>query len=562
MIRYSSQDRSFHRLFDHFYQRFFYNDLISSHDNPQLAMVNVMSMLAFPGILTLYWIPKYRVFLSNSASGVLEATAFGDRCLWLGFQMAILGLVASVEWDRLFPDSRDYLNLVSRPIRIGGLFLAQALALVRFIALFFLVINAAAAFIYPGAVLPPWTGLVDSTWFVMGHWVSLIMSAVFVVASVVSLRGILNVTVPTRLLGLFSAVAQFALFAIFALVAVGAPLLRSFVISSVQSSQGSFIDPGRAWFLPPVWFAGLGEWFTNRDAQGIAVLAQWAVVVTFVTVAVVVASYTLGYGRYITRSQEHYLPRTGYNVIPDLLHSTLKRWIRHGPEGAVFWFVVRTLVRSKAHLLYVCGFLSIGLGLATAQMWTALNFGSPSAVAHAQPYVLLFLALAGIRMSFSIPAELSANWMFRFQPWSSTHRYVPGVRKAVWAVCPLPLGLLTTVAGTAMAGPEYIFYHIPVWLIASWLSVEAVLWKQSIIPFTCQHLPSRVNVIVLWTVLFNGMLLYGSAFSILEGWILAHPLLLGLTALVIPLLFRYWRSSPTQLCFEKSDPAVQTLGLR
>ena len=562
MSRFSAQDRRFRRLVDHFYQRFFYNDLISSHDDPQLAMVNVMSMLAFPGILTLYWLPKYRVFLSNSASEVLEVTAFADRCLWLGFQMAILGLIASVEWDRLFPDSRDYRNLVSRPIRISVLFLAQAWALVRFIGLFFLVINLAAAFIYPAAVLPHWTGLVDSAWFVAGHWASLTMSAVFVVGSVVSLRGILNATVPTRILGLLSAVVQCSLLAIFASFAVGAPLLRSFIISSVQALQGTFIYPSKAWFLPPVWFAGLGEWIANRESQEFAVLAQWAVVATLVAVAVFVASYSLSYRRYITRSQEDLLPSIGYKVITNLLHSTLRRGIRHGPEGAVFWFVVRTLLRNKSHLLYVCGFLAVGLGLATAQMWTALNFGSAATVAHAQPYVLLFLALAGIRMSFSIPAELSANWTFRFQPWSNTNRYVPGVRKAVWAICPLPLGILTTVAGAAMAGPRYIFYHIPVWLIASWLSVEAVLWRQSIIPFTCRHLPSRVNVIVLWTVLFNGMLLYGSAFSILERWILAHPLLLAVTALVIPLLFRYWRSSPAQLRFEKSDPSVQTLGLR
>lgn len=562
MIPFFSQNQRFQRLLDHFYQRFFYNDLVSSHDDAQLAAVNVMSMLGFPGILTLYWIPKYRVLLSNSTSGVLETSAFADRCLWLGFQMAILGLVASVQWDRLFPDRRDYRNLVSRPVQISVLFLAQSLALVRFIGLFFLIINLAVAFIYPAAVLPQGSGLADIAWFLTGHWISLTMSTAFVVGSVVSLRGILNVAVPTRILGLVSAVVQCALIAVFASFAVCGPILRSFIISSSQSLHGTVIDPGTAWFLPPVWFSGLAEWFSNRDSQEFALLAYWAIVAILVVTAVFLASYSLSYRRYITRSQEDHLTSTGYRAITNVLQATVDRWIRHGPEGAVFWFIVRTLLRNKAHLLYVGGFLSVGLGLATAQMWTALKFGNPAVVGHAQPYVLLFLVLAGIRMSFSIPAELPSNWTFRFQPWSSTDRYVPGIRKAVWAICPLPLGILTTIGGTAMVGPKYIFYHIPVWLIASWLSVEAVLWKQSIIPFACRHLPSRVNVIVFWTVLFSGMLLYGSAFSILERWILGHPPLIALAALVIPPIFRYWRSPPTQLRFEKSDPAVETLGLQ
>ncbi|MEZ5397652.1 MAG: hypothetical protein R2724_33425 [Bryobacterales bacterium] len=47
-------DRRASALENLFYERFFYNDLISSHDDPQLTAANLMAILAFPGLLTLY----------------------------------------------------------------------------------------------------------------------------------------------------------------------------------------------------------------------------------------------------------------------------------------------------------------------------------------------------------------------------------------------------------------------------------------------------------------------------------------------------------------------------
>ena len=52
------QDPRLARLTELFFERFFYNDLISSEDDPQLDAANVMAMLAFPGLFMLHWFPK------------------------------------------------------------------------------------------------------------------------------------------------------------------------------------------------------------------------------------------------------------------------------------------------------------------------------------------------------------------------------------------------------------------------------------------------------------------------------------------------------------------------
>ena len=71
----TAQDLRHQRLTDLFFERFFYNDLISSEDDPQLDAANIMAMLVFPGMMTLYWVPKYYVTLARASEPVLAMEA-------------------------------------------------------------------------------------------------------------------------------------------------------------------------------------------------------------------------------------------------------------------------------------------------------------------------------------------------------------------------------------------------------------------------------------------------------------------------------------------------------
>jgi hypothetical protein len=180
------------RLAELFYERFFYNDLISTHDDPQLASANLMAILAFPGILCLYWVPKYFVTLARVPEAARDLAVFGDRFFWLSFEMAVLGLLTTLQWDRLFPDRRDYMILGPQPVSRRVLFEAQVKALARFLGLFFVIANLGSALFFPLAAAPKRAGILEGLLFFVGHWVSLCGAGLFAVLLVIAMQGLLS----------------------------------------------------------------------------------------------------------------------------------------------------------------------------------------------------------------------------------------------------------------------------------------------------------------------------------------------------------------------------------
>jgi hypothetical protein len=545
-----------HRLTELFHERFFYNDLISTHDDPQLASANLMAMLAFPGLLCLFWIPKYYVALARAPQAARDLAAFGDRFLWLSFEMAVLGLLTTLQWDRLFPDRRDYMILGPQPVSVRVLFEAQVKALARFLGMFFVIANLGSALFFPIAAAPQRAGNLEGLLFFAGHWVSLFAAGLFAVLVVIAMQGLLTNVLSPRLLDRVSPFVQSLLAALFLGIIVLLPMLPGRLLEGA-TSVGTFAQQNHAALaLPPVWFAALGEQLAGRHGAVFTPLAGWAVLAIAGMTLAVAGTYLLSYQRFLRRSLESTgQQRAGESWAARALRGVLRRtWLKDPSERVAFLFTLWTLGRSRQHRLYFGGFLAVGTAVVFAQTWSAPSIAAPSKLLLAQPYILLFLALVGMRVVFVFPSDLPANWTFRFHAGTTIERYLRGTRKAVWAAGPIPL-VVVTVPGVAMWwGWSAAVTHGVVLALAAWISTEVALgafWK---IPFTCSYVAGRAHVIILWTFSAVGMLVYASTMASLEVWALGNAWRLLLLAAPAVAMTAAWRPYRSLLAADSGGP--------
>ena len=567
---YKPEAQPVRRLAELFYDRFFYNDLISSHDDPQLAASNMMAILIFPGVLCLYLIPKYHFELARATLAERELSILGDRFLWLSFEMAVLGLLTTLQWERLFPDRRDYMILGPQPISMRLLFEAQARALGRFLAVFLLAVNWGSALFFPIATAPNSASLLQGLGMALGHWTSIVAAGIFAVLMVVALQGVLTNLLPPELFDRVSPVVQSALGAGFLGVIVLLPLLSMRLTAGVDSVEQLVTKNPSAWSLPPLWFAALGGWMAGGSPL-LAPIAGWAALAFLTAAVVALGTYLLSYRRFLRRSLESAgQSRAGNSWAASAVRAALARtWVKDPSERAAFFFTLWTISRSRQHRLYLGAFLSVGVAVAAAQTWFVRNFEAPSEMLLSQPYLLLFLALAGLKAIFAIPAELPANVAFRSHAAAPVEVYMRGTRKAVWAAAALPLLCVSTFVAALLWGIAAALVHALVLFMAAWISIEVMLARYWRIPFTCNYVAGRPHVIIIWTFCAIGALAYSSFLAGIELWAMESfpraAALAAATATVAAVWPRY-RPAPdefsTTLVFEEpSDLVVYRLNL-
>src|SRR5712692_1585850 len=116
-------------LIRHFFGRFFDNELVSPHSEMQASVSKIIAVLAAPGIVCFWLLPRY-TYLSFEPPDVAEAASLPDKLFFLTFSMAVMGFVTVLEWDALFPDRRDFSILVPLPISLRTMFAAKVVSLI------------------------------------------------------------------------------------------------------------------------------------------------------------------------------------------------------------------------------------------------------------------------------------------------------------------------------------------------------------------------------------------------------------------------------------------------
>jgi hypothetical protein len=506
-------------LVRHFLKHFFSSELGPRQIETQVTLIQIFGLAASPGVVIMYQLFKKYARLAPMPAATAHLASLNERCLFLYYSMVVIGFVAVIEWNSLFPDRRDYLILTLLPIKEKTLFVSKAASLCIFLVLFSTFVNAIPAILYP---LFASRGMLESIRFIFSHSVSVFAGNAFVFFACISVQGVLLIILSPSL---FAKVPR--AFQLFLLVALLSVFFIMPLVSFDELSKNSRLLAAFA----PAWFLGLYETLLAGPTQEFLPLAWKALCALAIASLGFVLSYSLAYGTRIRRTLEEGSEtnrRKPRILLPRLLELM---FLRNSSEKATFWFVTKALARSQPHRTYFGGYLGTGLAFVVMGLVSAFSRYGAGAVRVrgwellSIPLVMSFFILLGFRVVFSIPSDLRANWMFKLADGNRVPECLRGVRKAMFFLGIVPL-LVTLL-------PLYIYWwgwqnaslHTIYWLILALILLNILVMRLDKIPFTCPNIPGKANLKIWWPAYFLGFTSYAYTATTLERRLLQNPLL-------------------------------------
>jgi len=253
-------------LVRHFFLRLFNNDFIAFEDQMKektisfLALVAILSAHIANSVLMKY------MFVPD------EGISWVEKCYFISFAMLLLGFITVFEWDILFPDARDFDNLLTLPVKLKMIFASKFTSLCLFIGLFVLGSNGISmlAFWFHLIRWQPEKGVLFSPYFLCVHMICLLAACFFVFFFFVFVIGVLMVFFPARLFRAFSSVFFGTVLMIFCVFLMIYIVLNSFSSTSIFNSLPDLKANNSIFFylFPSMWFTGMYESLLgNSDPQ-------------------------------------------------------------------------------------------------------------------------------------------------------------------------------------------------------------------------------------------------------------------------------------------------------
>jgi hypothetical protein len=550
-----------------FVGRMFHGGDESGGEEMDLGIGAIFTLLAMPGLLvSLLMFEKYgsliRYLRGDGIFDPYKAT-IPDEYFFIVLSMTVTGAAALWRWDSIFLDRRDHTNLIPLPVSLRVIFLANFSAILVLATLFTVVVNAASIVLVPVAVVGSQGSFAVFLRFAAGHAVAVLAASAFSFFAVFAVAGFLMAILPAAAFRRVSLLVRFGVAVVFlALLAsvftIPATLLRTSVARAHTMAT-----------LPPVSFLGLARTVWGKGADPfVGAMARATVTAFELVVFVAVASYALAFRRSFLRIPETAdagsLPRVRSSFSPLApLHKVI---LREPLRRACYHFVVRTLLRSDAHLQVVSAFAALGLVASAAALTSVradpffLTRHSPSADFLSIPFVLSYCTIVGIRCAFEIPADLRANWIFKLWLSSDDGQARPIARRVLLA------STLPWLAPASFAATKFLFgwttalLHTAILITCSVVLVEVLLVKFRKLPFTCSYPAFESNSGVILVAYLFGFFLFTDYLVEMERWSLSDPLrvicfvpLLGIVLAVLRAYRKQMLDMDKQLIFEETS---------
>lgn len=566
-------------LTGHFFRRFFNNELVSQADESQWTVIHILALLpVLPIFYSLVSYFSYAYIYRHFSTVVYDRATMVDQFRFVIFSMIIIGFLAVLEWDALFPDGRDYAVLMPLPVKAGVVFSAKLTAVVMLLSVFTADLILPELLLYPAAVSgsPKLYGSMSyGLRLAAAHLVSVGAASVFIFLFFVALQGVLICSLSYQIAKRVSLYIQ--------MISLVALLLMIPLMSLAPSLLPAWTSTdSRALVLaPPMWFLGLCRTLAGSNEEVFRHLALISIYGLAAVAAVCAATYLISYKRYLQKASEV----TGRgDREPDLFRRALVRLanrlvVRKPIERATFYFVVATIFRSVRHRLYLATYLGVGIALALLGLGEIFvhshrsaflaSLRRPDEALLSVPLILSFFMLSGMRMIFALPAELAANWVFRTTEHDDHKDHLNGVRKAMTLLGIAPLFVVLFPFYAVLWGLGAALLETAFGVLLALVLVELLLLNFNKIPFTCSHAPAKANFVVLAVVHGLAVFIYGYTMARLEHWMLAEPARwatgLAISVCALVLLISY-RDRALARCSgfvyeEEPDPAVRVLGL-
>jgi hypothetical protein len=503
-----------------------------------ISMGLLLGVLAIPGgFASVLLFDKYGSFLQwlrGQAKFDPLAAAMPDEYFFIVLSMVVTGGVALWWWNSIFPDRRDFVNLVPLPITTSRIFLANSVAIVILTCLCVIDVNAASSVLFPASV----GGAQPSFRFVIQfagvHALVVILASVFSFLAVFASAGLLMLLLPYTVFRRISLYVR-TLMAILLLVALSTSFTVPRMISDLPRSSQSLLR-----FLPPAWFLGFCQVLRGRADPSLADLAHIAIFALLATAVLAVVAYAVSYHRCFVRLLELAdTPPGRLGVHTSWIFCLLDRLVLHTPfQRAGYRFVMKTLFRNEAHALATGGFVGLGVVVASRTLFSAFNSKGitplPSADVLSIPLILSYCLLVGIRLVFDVPAHLQANWMFRLALDRGVDESAALARRVILCFA-VPCIVL-------VAFPIYLHYWgwtvalVHASVVMAWLVLltEVLLVGFRKLPFTCTYPLFEHSAVAVAMAYVFGYFAFTAITSELELESFSRPVM-GMVFLVISL---------------------------
>lgn len=439
-----------------------------------------------------------------SPEGYLTFTWRGEQSLISGM-MLVVGLVVVLSWDSTFPDRRDVMVLSPLPIAPHTILFAKVAASAALLGLSVLALNFATGIAWPlliGSHHQTIWGFFQSF---AAYWLTMIAASAFVCCSVLSVQGFTALLLPRRLFLRLSAILQ--------IVAFGLVLGAYFLLPSI-TTPADMEAHGNRWVLawsPFLWFFALFNQLNGSLPSNLSWLAGRAWISLTVVVSGTVASLLLCYVRTMRKTVEE----------PDLVPGSGSRhWApRFGRplQTAIVLFSLRSLTRSRQHRVIFAFFLAGIVGLTLSGLKGTLSsaaFRPLNADFLISTFLMMSLAVAGLRGVFSLPISLTANWVLRVTQLRPSAEYIAATRRTLLFLAVVPVWLISAALSVSFRPLHEVAAHLAVLALVGWIFVELSLIGLYKVPFTCSYLPGKVHAqVLLWSFL---VLLFVLAMSTAE----------------------------------------------
>ena len=556
----------FRVLYRHFLFRIVDLDILSGQADVVKLLGQFAAMLA---ALSLMVAPAaFRIIRSKAPPSEILVSTWVDEHSLIATTMAVVGLFAVLLWDSALPNQRDVLVLAPLPVRMRTILVAKLAAMGSTLGLAVLVLNVFTGISYPfalGLVSGGFLGIIRSF---AAYWVTMLAATAFMFGCVLAIQGIAaQMFSRQRFLRLSSYLQVAAVGLILVVYFLQPPLATPAALAKPENAE-------LAKWLPSYWFVGLFQQLAGSPHEALEPLAAQAWFGLAVSGAAALIALLLSYFRTTRKIVEE------PDIEPERNKASWSLPLGDSLCTAIVHFCARTLSRSRQHRIILACYLGIGFALVlaygrtllygyygyTGDPWYEIN--RPFLVATV---VMLCFAVVGMRVVFSMPTTLPANWIFQTAVAHDAPEYLAGIRRTLLLLAVAPVWILSAVILLSVWPPWPVVGHLLLLGPLGFILTDLCLLRFDKIPFTCSYLPGKAQIHVTAGACILVLMALTDAGVQFELYALEHPVryapLLALL-LVIAALLR-WRASEkvispeTTLKFEEAPPsAVLELNLQ
>ncbi|MBL8212567.1 MAG: hypothetical protein JNK87_17765 [Bryobacterales bacterium] len=439
--------------------------------------------------------------------------------LFISTTMLLAGLLCVFSWDGCFPDRRDALVLLPLPVPPWKIFLAKVAAVAASLALMVGALHCVAGLVWPAVftlAASPETGIWAIARGYAAYWVAIAASSAFVLTCLLCIQGLLAM-LPRPLALRLSPMLQVGTFSVL--------LMGYFMEGHALPVDSS----------PTYWFLGLHELIAGRATGHLNTFAYRALFALACSCSAAAICFSTAYLRTLRSLVQQ------PNLAPG-------RWPIHLPEfgrpqaAALSHFQLRTLARTRQQRFVLALFLGLAFAVLMLFAKTPLVkrdlrspslWSEPNAPLLVASFVMLFLVIAGCRVAFSIPVDLTANWIFQLLPCEPVHHYATATRGTLILFAAFPALVFWAVVLAWFWPWRPALGHLAILTSVAAVLVESALVRFQKMPFTCSYLPGNANVyycFVAFTLLALNALLMAAR---IELPALQNPWAVGLTVGVL-----------------------------